>query len=84
MVRGRAYPSLTNVGICPTFDVRPRHAETFILGYEGNLYGDELKIKFLSKLRDEVRFSDEKELTAQINIDKIKALSLYESLKTQE
>ena len=82
-IQSVSYPSLTNVGVCPTFSERPRHAETYILGYSGDLYGEELKIKFLSKLRDEVRFDGEKELAEQINIDKTKALSLYGKLKTQ-
>ena len=80
-IDGRKYPSLTNVGICPTFDARPRHAETFILGFDGDLYGEDLTIRFLSYLRQERIFKSEKELVLQINVDKKAALSLYEKLR---
>lgn len=81
-VGGTSYPALTNVGTCPTFDERPIHAETYILDFNGDLYGQELKIKFLAKLRDEKRFQNEKELIMQINIDKNAALSLYEKKRS--
>ena len=82
-INGKDYPALTNVGTCPTFDERPIHAETYILGFKGDLYGKELKIKFLSKIRDEKQFKNEKDLVLQINIDKNTALSLYEKKRSE-
>ena len=78
------YPALTNVGTCPTFSERAVHTETFILGFNGDLYGKRLRIKFLEFLREEKTFDSEKELVIQINIDKNKALSLYGDLKWQD
>ncbi|MBQ2876484.1 MAG: bifunctional riboflavin kinase/FAD synthetase [Clostridia bacterium] len=72
---GRAYTALTNVGVCPTFDPREDHLETYILDYSGDLYDEEIAIYFLDYLRDEKQFSSEKELIMQINIDKNIALS---------
>ncbi len=64
-----AYPALTNIGICPTFDERCEHAETYIIGYEGDLYGKNVTIYFHSFLRDEIKFSSKNELILQIKVD---------------
>ncbi len=72
------YPSVTNVGSCPTFGAREIHAETHICDFSGDLYGKEVEIGFLTKLRDEKIFSSKEELVMQINIDKKKAMEVYE------
>ena len=84
VIGSERYPSLTNVGTCPTFAEREVHAETYILGFDGDLYDETVRIKFLSFLREEKTFSNEKELVMQINNDKIKALELYGDLKWQD
>lgn len=55
-VGDRSYPSATNVGINPTFDDELPSVETYILDFEGDLYGRELRIELLSRLRGEVKF----------------------------
>lgn len=80
----KIYPSLTNVGVCPTFDEREAHAETFILDFNGDLYGKITRIYFIAFLRDEKKFKSAEELIMQINIDKKRALKLTEELKWQE
>ena len=65
----KSYISLTNVGVCPTFGERERHAETMIMDFSGDLYGKTVNIKFLDYLRDEVRYSSAEELGNQIKID---------------
>ena len=66
----RTYPAITNVGVCPTFDVREVHAETFIKDFSGDLYGQAVEVLFLDFIRDERRFDSPEELVMQINIDK--------------
>lgn len=83
-VRDKLLPAVTNVGICPTFDKRDVHAETYILDFDGNLYGDEIKIYFLAFIRDERTFCSEKELKKQINVDITKAKKLLKEIKWQE
>ena len=70
VIDGRFYSALTNVGTCPTFEERLEHCETYILDFEGDLYGREITVYFLEYLREEKRFESEKELIMQINIDK--------------
>lgn len=69
-ISGKLYTGITNIGTCPTFKEREIHAETYIVGYSGNLYGETIRIHFLGYLRDERKFASPEELTMQINIDK--------------
>lgn len=74
LISGKAYTGVTNVGICPTFKEREVHAETYIVDYSGDLYGDKINILFLGFLRDEKKFDSPEELIMQINVDKTRAI----------
>lgn len=83
-IDGRLFPALTNVGVCPTFEAREIHSETFILNFNEDAYGKNIKIHFIDFLRDEKQFSSANELVMQINVDKNKTLELFGDLKWQE
>ncbi len=68
-IDGKDHSGLTNIGVCPTFGERTVHLETYILGYEGDLYGRVLDIFLVDFVRDEMHFSSKEELIMQINID---------------
>jgi riboflavin kinase/FMN adenylyltransferase len=68
-VDGKQFPSATNVGIRPTFGEGEKRVETHLLNYKGELYGKDIKIEFVQKLRDEQRFPSSEELKAQIEKD---------------
>jgi riboflavin kinase/FMN adenylyltransferase len=69
-VDGQRYASATSVGIKPTFhDDAPRVVESFILDYDGNLYGEHVRVEFVERLRDQVKFDSIDELKAQIALD---------------
>ena len=64
------FPGVSNVGIRPTVDAHGRvNCETHIIGMEGDLYGQRIKVEFLTKLRDEQRFNGVEELIAAIRRD---------------
>jgi riboflavin kinase/FMN adenylyltransferase len=68
-VGGRTYPSATNIGVNPTFqDPRPS-IETYILDFEGDIYGRELRVDVLHRLRDEKKFDSIDALVAAIGAD---------------
>jgi riboflavin kinase/FMN adenylyltransferase len=68
-VAGRAHAAATNIGVNPTFgDERPS-VETYILDFEGDLYGRELRVEVLHRLRGEVRFDSVDALKAAIAAD---------------
>jgi riboflavin kinase/FMN adenylyltransferase len=68
-VDGRQFPSATNIGTRPTFGNGKFWVETHMLNYEGNLYGKEIKVEFVQKLRDEGFFDSSEKLTSQIGKD---------------
>lgn len=69
-VREAAYESCTSIGLRPTFDVEPRPTvETFILDFDADIYGEEMRIDLLERLRGEEKFASAEELIAKMNED---------------
>lgn len=83
-IDGKIYAALTNIGVCPTFDERVEHAETYILDFSGNLYERKLRVYLLGFLREEKRFNTADELLSQIEKDKKQALKENGEEKWQE
>jgi riboflavin kinase/FMN adenylyltransferase len=72
--RARVAPSwfaaATNVGVNPTFGGQgPPRIETYLLGFDGDLYGQTLRVEFWERLRDEKRFDSVDDLVAQMGRD---------------
>jgi riboflavin kinase / FMN adenylyltransferase len=69
-ILGRRYGAVTNIGHNPTFENgRERFIETFILDFEGDLYGKEVCLYFLERIRSEERFPNADVLKARIGED---------------
>lgn len=68
-IDGRAYQSMTNIGQNPTFGDRKRAVEVYVVDYQGDLYGRELKLDFMERLRDEKKFNTVVELKKQMAED---------------
>lgn len=68
-LEGHTFESLTYIGERPTFGERTRSVEVYILNYQGDLYGQELKVSFTQRLRDEKKFATPSELKRQITED---------------
>ncbi|MFH1031434.1 MAG: bifunctional riboflavin kinase/FAD synthetase [Chloroflexota bacterium] len=66
---GEVYKSVTNIGWRPTFQGKERTIETHLIDYRGDLYGKELKIDIIERLRGEKRFKGPEELKKQITED---------------
>jgi len=64
-----SYKSMTNIGTSPTFGGSERIVEVHLLDYNGNLYGQNLRIEFFKRLRDEKQFASAEELKKQIADD---------------
>jgi riboflavin kinase / FMN adenylyltransferase len=66
----RWWPAATSVGVRPTFVTgRGLLVEAYLLGFDGDLYGHELRLAFLSRLRGEQRFESVDELVEQMHRD---------------
>ena len=68
-VNGKRFPSATNVGTRPTFGKGGKTVETHLLNYQGDLYGKEIRVEFVQKVRDEQRFPSAEELKIQMGKD---------------
>lgn len=68
---GQTWGAVSNIGYRPTFEDQPVSArvETHLLDYRGDLYGRQLRLSFLERLRDEQRFPGIEALVQQIHTD---------------
>jgi riboflavin kinase/FMN adenylyltransferase len=66
---GRVFPSVTNIGLRPTFQGQDVRIEAHLLGFDGDLYGTQLRLDLIARVRDEMRFDGVTELVAQIRQD---------------
>ncbi len=66
---GREFQACTNIGTQPTFDGKGRLVETYLLDFEGDLYGTVVSAALLERLRDERKFDGIDQLVAQIGRD---------------
>jgi riboflavin kinase/FMN adenylyltransferase len=58
-----------SVGTNPTFEVRQRRVEAFVLDFDGDLYGDGLGVEFVHRLRGMERFASVDALVEQMHDD---------------
>ena len=65
------FAAATNIGFNPTFtpDKRTANVEAHILDFNRDLYGQEVKLEFVARLRDEMKFDSVEALLAQIHAD---------------
>lgn len=70
-LNGERHQAVANIGYRPTFEGRPPAPiiEAHLLDYEGEFYGDELRLTFVDRLRDERRFTGPDALVEQIQVD---------------
>lgn len=68
-IDGKAFKSMTNVGKRPTFGGSQRAVEVYVLDYHSDLYGHQLKIDIMARLRGEKQFATAEELKKQITED---------------
>jgi riboflavin kinase/FMN adenylyltransferase len=74
-VDGRRWKAVTNIGVRPTFnsdEVSPT-VEAHLLEFSGDLYGKEIRLAFIARLRDERRFAGPEALMERIQVDILRA-----------
>ncbi|ULR41474.1 riboflavin biosynthesis protein RibF [Thermus sp. NEB1569] len=71
------YKGVANVGTRPTVNGSERRLEVHLLGFAGDLYGEEMRLVFLKRLREERRFASLEELQAQIAKDVASARAYF-------
>ena len=68
-VRGQMFNGIANIGDNPTFKAQRRRLEVFIDNFSGDIYGEEIFVSFIEKLRDEKIFATVDDLKAQLAED---------------
>lgn len=78
LIDGTWRKSITNIGVRPTFenDNEPS-IESYIFDFDGDLYGDVLRVRFLHRIRDERKFNGIDQLKAQIERDTRRAMNYF-------
>ena len=75
------HASITNIGVRPTFgDSTNTTIEAYVMGYSGDLYGQQVRLGFVQRLRDERKFEDVDALRAQMEADLRRAERLFAQL----
>src|SRR5439155_18378902 len=81
---GVALPSVTNIGKRPTFEhpeaTVPLIIETHVFDFNKDLYGEQLRLGFVQRLRDEKKFDGVEALKAQIEADRTHARTLFDRM----
>lgn len=78
LIDGHWRKSITNIGVRPTFESDSDPSiETYVFDFEGDLYGDVLRVRFLHRIRDERKFNGIDELKAQIMRDTERARNYF-------
>lgn len=69
-IKDMVYNSVTNIGVNPTFNTGyDVHVESHLLDFTHDIYGEEIRVSFIKKLRDEKKFPSVNDLVAQIKAD---------------
>jgi riboflavin kinase / FMN adenylyltransferase len=70
-IQGQTYGAVTNIGVRPTFESKPvpPRVEAHIFDFSADIYGQNVELEFVARLRSEQRFSSVDELVAQIHKD---------------
>ena len=83
VISNKTWGAVTNVGFRPTFESQPvpPRVETHLLDFDAELYGQEVSLQFIDRLRDEQRFPSVEALAAQIQRDIIQARQVLDKIE---
>jgi riboflavin kinase / FMN adenylyltransferase len=70
------HAAVANIGTCPTVGGDTRTIEAHLMEFEGNLYGESVRIDWIHKLRDEIRFDSVRTMIGQMGRDRDAARQL--------
>ncbi|NNN21146.1 MAG: bifunctional riboflavin kinase/FAD synthetase [Acidimicrobiales bacterium] len=79
---GKLIPSATSVGTRPTFlEGAEVSFETFIIDFDGNLYGKKIQVHLVKKIRDDLKFDNRESLIARMHQDVADTLDILSTIK---
>lgn len=77
-IEGTRYQGVLNIGYNPTFGNEELSTEVHLLDFQGDIYGKEIGISFIDRLRDERKFESSEKLVEQISRDIQRAKEILE------
>lgn len=80
----RLWPSVTNIGVNPTFGGGPRTIESYIFDFSGDLYGRSVKLFFVKRIREEKKFPTPEDLVGQMKKDALGAQEILNQVSIEE
>ena len=80
VIAGKQFNSLTFVGAAKTYNENVFQAETYLFDFDHDIYGQEVTIHVLKKIRDNKKFESEETLLAEMENDKKAALKFFADL----
>ena len=75
-IHGKIYNGVANIGYSPTFDDQQFTVEVHILDFNKRIYGENVRVNFIRRIRDEEKFKNISELSDQIRKDIIEAIEI--------
>ena len=69
MVRERTYDGIANIGMRPTFNKQTSAIEVHVFGFNEDIYGEDISLYFIKKIREEMKFKDAAALVRRIRSD---------------
>jgi riboflavin kinase/FMN adenylyltransferase len=76
LVGSKTYRGMANIGYKPTFGLHDRCLEVNLFDFNREIYGEEITLGFLKRLRDEQKFASKEALMRQLEQDKIKSIDI--------
>lgn len=69
---GSVHRGMMNIGVRPTFDAEDLHLEVHVIDFAGDLYGREVRVEYVARIRDEQKFDGVDALVRQLNRDRVR------------
>ena len=79
IISDKKFIGMINIGKRPTVEGKERRVEMNIFDYNDMLYGKEMKISFIKRIRDERKFKNLDDLSKQLKKDKLETIKIIEN-----
>lgn len=83
LLSGRFVKGACNIGLNPTFEARTRTIEVFLLDFSGEIYGQDISVYFVQRIREVKKFASVDELVAAIGHDVEETRFILERAKNE-
>jgi riboflavin kinase / FMN adenylyltransferase len=77
----RTLPSVSSIGLNPTFGAGPRTVESYLMNFSDDIYGEPVRLSFIKRIREEKKFASVAALVEQIHSDVQRAEAILQELQ---